>query len=263
MLLKGLGLAFIFIECKNLYGDIEIDSNGNFIRTIEFGGNKKKEGIYSPITQNHRHLQLIRKIRQDKKKSILTKFMTDKYFEDFNKSVVVLANPRTVLNSKFAKKEVKEQVIRADQLVNYIRNTYQNSNEVEESDSKLLAWANFYLELHKDIEKDYTERYEQYRILNKETENIEPFIVNANSSMIRNNIEETEIFKELKAYRLTKSREENIKPYFIYNNNQLKDLISKIPTNIEELQEISGFSEIKVNKYGEDILRIVGKFKAR
>ena len=81
--------------------------------------------------------------------------------------------------------------------------------------------------------------------------------------MIRDNIEETEIFKELKAYRLTKSREENIKPYFIYNNNQLKDLISKIPTNIEELQEISGFSEIKVNKYGEDILRIVGKFKAR
>ena len=255
-------ICFI-IECKNLYGDIEIDSNGNFIRTIEFGGNKKKEGIYSPITQNHRHLQLIRKIRQDKKKSILTKFMTDKYFEDFNKSVVVLANPRTVLNSKFAKKEVKEQVIRADQLVNYIRNTYQNSNEVEESDSKLLDWANFYLELHKDIEKDYTERYEQYRILNKETENIEPFIVNANSSMIRDNIEETEIFKELKAYRLTKSREENIKPYFIYNNNQLKDLISKIPTNIEELQEISGFSEIKVNKYGEDILRIVGKFKAR
>lgn len=127
----------------------------------------------------------------------------------------------------------------------------------------MLAWANFYLELHKDIEKDYTERYEQYRILNKETENIEPFIVNANSSMIRDNIEETEIFKELKAYRLTKSREENIKPYFIYNNNQLKDLISKIPTNIEELQEISGFSEIKVNKYGEDILRIVGKFKAR
>ncbi|WP_246615320.1 nuclease-related domain-containing protein [Clostridium thailandense] len=30
------------IECKNLYGDIEINSMGDFIRTIEFGGRKKQ-----------------------------------------------------------------------------------------------------------------------------------------------------------------------------------------------------------------------------
>lgn len=33
------------IECKNLYGDIEINSAGDFIRTIEFSSRKKKEGI--------------------------------------------------------------------------------------------------------------------------------------------------------------------------------------------------------------------------
>ncbi|NLZ73392.1 MAG: NERD domain-containing protein, partial [Bacteroidales bacterium] len=38
------------IECKNLIGDIEINGAGDFIRTTEFGGRKKKEGIYSPIT---------------------------------------------------------------------------------------------------------------------------------------------------------------------------------------------------------------------
>lgn len=37
------------IECKNLVGNIEINSRGDFIRTFEGG---KKEGIYSPVTQN-------------------------------------------------------------------------------------------------------------------------------------------------------------------------------------------------------------------
>lgn len=43
------------IECKNLIGDIEIDNNGNFIRSYELSGKKIKEGLYSPITQNERH----------------------------------------------------------------------------------------------------------------------------------------------------------------------------------------------------------------
>ena len=53
-------ICFI-IECKNLYGDIEINSAGDFVRTIDFNGKKKKEGIYSPITQNQRHLELMKK----------------------------------------------------------------------------------------------------------------------------------------------------------------------------------------------------------
>src|SRR5665648_247383 len=52
------------IECKNLYGDIEVNSCGDFVRTISFNGKKFKEGIYSPITQNKRHLDLLKKIRQ-------------------------------------------------------------------------------------------------------------------------------------------------------------------------------------------------------
>lgn len=40
----------VFIECKNLYGNIEVDSQGNFTRTVSYGKYYKKEGIYSPIT---------------------------------------------------------------------------------------------------------------------------------------------------------------------------------------------------------------------
>lgn len=253
------------IECKNLIGDIEINSAGDFIRTTEFGGRKKKEGIYSPITQNQRHLELMKKIRVDNKSNILTKLIVDRYFEDGYKSVVVLANPKTVLNAKFAKKEVKEKVIRADQLVKYIKEMCERSKEPAVSDEKLLEWAQSYLILHKEVVKDYTERYEQYKSETTQTAKL----LEVSPSKEENKItvvdeaipvEATEIFKELKAYRLSKSREENIKPYFIYNDSQLKDLILKMPKSKEELKSVAGFGEIKVNKYGDDILNIVGKF---
>lgn len=38
-------MCFI-IECKNLFGNIEINNQGDFIRTMNFAGNTVKEGIY-------------------------------------------------------------------------------------------------------------------------------------------------------------------------------------------------------------------------
>ena len=96
-------LTFI-IECKNLYGNIDINNAGDFVRASEYKGVKKKEGIYSPITQNQRHMDLLKKLRVKSKSNILTKFISERYFDEFNIPVVVLANPKTVLNAKYAKK---------------------------------------------------------------------------------------------------------------------------------------------------------------
>ena len=75
------------------------------------------------------------------------------------------------------------------------------------------------------------------------------------------NIEETEIYKELRAYRLDKSREEKIKPYFIYNNKQLEELIFKMPITKDELKTVSGSADVKASKYGNDITDIIKKYK--
>lgn len=160
-------LCFV-IECKNLYGDIEINESGDFIRTVELYGRRKKEGIYSPITQNQRHMQLMKQIRLDRCKNFIKRAAVERYFEDFNKSIIVLANPRSVLNARYAQKEVKGQVIRADRLVNTIRQMCQNSQEEERSDKRLLAWAEFYLELHAPEERDYLKQYDKYRIKREE-----------------------------------------------------------------------------------------------
>ena len=39
------------LECKNLFGNIEINSNGNFIRRASHNKRYQTEGIYSPITR--------------------------------------------------------------------------------------------------------------------------------------------------------------------------------------------------------------------
>lgn len=232
-------LCFV-IECKNLYGNIEINNQGDFIRTMEFGKIKKREGIYSPITQNQRHLELMKKLKTENKNNGFIKFFTNKYFYEFTKPVVVLANPKTILDDRYAKKEVKEKVIRADKLVDYIKELNKNCKELESNDKDLLRWAESYLNMHKEKNVDFTSKYEKYK-------NIE--------------IENTDIFKALKFYRLQKSREENIKPYFICNDLQLKDLISKMPSSKEELKLVSGFGDVKVDKYGEDIIQIMSKFR--
>ena len=37
------------------------------------------------------------------------------------------------------------------------------------------------------------------------------------------------------------------------------DLLEKMPRTKEELKNVSGFGEVKVNKYGENILKIVNE----
>lgn len=49
-------------------------------------------------------------------------------YSDLFKSLIILANPKTVLNDKFAKKEIKQQVYRADQLIQVIKSENSRSN---------------------------------------------------------------------------------------------------------------------------------------
>lgn len=61
----------------------------------------------------------------------------------------------------------------------------------------------------------------------------------------------------VKAFRLEQSRKEKIKSYYIYNDVQMEDIIEKNPQTKEELFQILGFGNVKVEKYGEEIINIV------
>ena len=148
------------LECKNLFGNIEINSKGDFIRTIRCGGRYYKEGIYSPITQNQRHLQVLKERRSENDGKILAAWK-NYLFKDFFRGLVVLANPKTVVNDRYAKKEVKEQVIRADQLIETIQRMNKASKESASSLKDLKGMGERYLQMHIEKPITYIEKFKQ------------------------------------------------------------------------------------------------------
>ena len=77
------------IECKNLYGNIEIDEKGNFIRHKGSGKFYRKEGFPSPVSQNERHLNILKEIRREYKNNFVTQGLFDKLFPQTYRSIVV------------------------------------------------------------------------------------------------------------------------------------------------------------------------------
>ena len=151
--------CFYIIECKNLFGNIEINNHGDFIRTLQFGKKFYKEGIYSPITQNERHLKVLQECRTEDA-GFFSRLMKNATFDSFFKGIVVLANPKTVVNDKYAKKEVKDKVIRADQLINFIRETEKQSKELAYTPKQMVECARGYLRFNVDERPDYGEKFE-------------------------------------------------------------------------------------------------------
>lgn len=237
------------LECKNLIGDIEVNSSGDFIRTYQVHGKKIKEGFYSPITQNARHLQIIKEVRKSGRSNIITKKLFENFFDENYKSIVVLANPKTVLNAKYAKKEVKEQIVRADQLVQKIKEM-DKQVEYARSEKEMLELANYFLEKNQSDRRDYAEKYE--KILEQVEASKE------NNSSAPNKTKE-KLVTELKAFRLERSRQEGIKPYYIFNDAQMEALIEMNPKNKEELCQVPGFGKVKAEKYGGEILGVLWK----
>lgn len=145
------------IECKNLVGNLEVNERGEFIREFEDG---KREGIYSPITQNQRHLELIRSMREAHR-GFFANLVAGNSFDDIYRSLVVLANPKTILRSRDAKREVLDAVIRGDQLINTIKaiNGSRGPGREKAFRSVVQETAEWFLSQHKPKMIDYSSRY--------------------------------------------------------------------------------------------------------
>jgi len=232
---------YYIIECKNLYGNISIDNKGNFYRI----NNKNKVGIYNPITQLDRHINIIRRYVEDRN-NFIGKLIIKKIFDSMYHGIVVLANDNTVVEDKYAPKNVKNKVIRADKLIEYIKYIEKNTDSYASSEKDIISSCNNILALCKKEETIAEER----PLLN-----INEDITDNNKTININN--DDEIRTNLKKYRLNKSRELNYKPYFIFSDKTLEELINKKPKNKVELKQIEGFGDKKIEMYGIDIIKII------
>ncbi|MFQ9922890.1 MAG: HRDC domain-containing protein [Beduini sp.] len=229
-------LCFV-IECKNLYGNITVNNDGSFSRKVYFGSRYISEGVYSPITQNERHLQVIKKIRLNQAGTI-KKILINNAFDITYKPIIVIANSKTILNTRYAPKNIKSKIIRADQLIEYMKTEYNASKISPSSDKLTRQWAESFLACNQTNITDYLKKYNPYIIEEPER------------------LDKDTLYQKLKEFRYETAKAENIAAYIVFNNKTLDALIEKHPTTLEEIKETPGFGEVKVQKYGKAILDI-------
>jgi ATP-dependent DNA helicase RecQ len=68
---------------------------------------------------------------------------------------------------------------------------------------------------------------------------------------------EKELFEKLKHLRNRIAREENVPAYIIFSDSTLMDLATYLPLTTADLLKISGFGQVKTEKYGQLFLEVV------
>ena len=233
-----------FIECKNLIGNVTVNEKGDFIREYTFSNKKVKKGMYSPLRQVEAQRDVYKKIwnnRLSKNKILNTirRFLSNDGFTNTHRVLVVAANNETILNTKYAPKDIKPKVIKADALIRTIQNDLKQSDkDLWESKKQMEEWANTFLKINVNKDVDYYEYY-------KEQFNLES----------SNN--DDKLKEKLLEFRKSRSKELNIPAYYVYNNDELDLLVKAKPKTLEELKSLSILSSVKINTHGKLIIEII------
>jgi ATP-dependent DNA helicase RecQ len=71
----------------------------------------------------------------------------------------------------------------------------------------------------------------------------------------------TDLLTELKKIRLSIAKEENMPAYIIFNDKTLKQMSISLPTTENEFLAISGVGMNKMDKYGDEFMNVIRRFK--
>ncbi|WP_338472824.1 NERD domain-containing protein [Niallia sp. XMNu-256] len=227
------------IETKKLSGDVEINSDGDFIRILKNGYGKiiKKEGMYSPISQNKRHVNILKEILINE--GVIRTLPIE--------SAVVIANAKTIVKKDKAPKEISNVIYKYDQIVNLLnRELNDKNNEKNMLEKYMYQIANFLMDHHKPITYDYMAKYS---LTEGDFQKEDPVM----------NLPPSDLYNDLKEYRLRKSKEENKKAFMVFTNEMLDTLTKMKPKSKDELRKIKGFGDKKVEQYGDEIISIINR----
>ncbi|SDO16201.1 NERD domain-containing protein [Alkalicoccus daliensis] len=256
------------IETKKLYGDIDVNGSGEFIRKIKnrYGKIVNREGMYSPVTQSERHSRILQKMLSDQ--GLIKKTPV--------KPIVVMANPKSIIDKKKAPKAVQDMIIKSDQLVNYLskdiklhrKDRYMLDKFVTDISDFIISrnkTADVNIDRYKldvpgreSVVSETAPSYEQKtNIDSAPVVEPTPVINDRHVNMSKKNA----LYKELKEYRLKQAKAEEMKPYLIFYNSTLDEIIDKMPGSVADLMNVKGFGKVKGEKYGPAIVEIVRRHR--
>lgn len=240
----------LVLETKRLFGNVTIDHEGNFTREYQIYNRSFKEGMYSPITQNERHVRLLEEFLIDQKLIKVCPIY----------SLIVIANDKTIVNKKYAKAEVKNLIIKHDQLIERLNQLARENDSVKLRHNYMREISQAILQEHKPIKFDFVSKLglemkpQIIETLSKTVQEPSVVVKDVEESDIES---QTKLHSKLKKYRYKISKEKNVKAYYVFNNNELDLLVSIRPKSKDQYISIQGFGERSFEHYGEDIIGII------
>lgn len=228
------------VKCKSLQGNIEIDSYGNFYRWMRKNEKWYKEGIYSPIEQNRRAELVL--------KNVLNGIGVEKLHI---LSFTVFTNPKATINFKESPKDIIDKIIKLDLVNTKLKELVENTQAPTTDEWIAKEIAETLIKLDKsNIQKVNTEEDMEKHAHKEENINIE-------TTPVSSDINKEKLIHALKEYRKETAANNNIPPYFVFNNVEMDRLLLAMPKNKEELLRVKGFGQVKVDRYGDNILDIL------
>lgn len=235
----------LVIEVKNYYGNILVNEKDEFIRQV-YKGNKLtfQEGFYSPIRQVERQAEVFESYMRDMGAITRTPI----------KTVVVFTNNRTVINTKKASAHVKKRILRVDSLVEYIKQELKKSSPVHVFDNQMKELSDYIKASHGEFIDDKPDSVEmkllEETIGNQNESSDVPKTAQTNHSGLE---------EQLKRFRMKLATEQNVKAFHIFTNKTLEELLLKQPCSLNDLKNIHGIGEKKINAFGEELIGIIEK----
>lgn len=253
-----------FIECKNLVGNVSVDSNGVFTREYQFKNRRVKEAIYSPYTQAKRHVEIFRK-KWDAHQGRILRFLADKWFTDLNVPLVVFANPKGILDLRQAPRDVAEHTVRADQLTDYIKKycdrMKRDSSPLKEREMRDIA-QNF-LDVSEPDAPDYSKYFETSDRPSESTPPVTREVPTEAPVSVPKSKPDPNADRLLRdrLIRLRKERSAAMgKPaYFVFNNEELELLIKEKPRTLAELKQKHILKDVRFNTHGKAVVDAISE----
>jgi ATP-dependent DNA helicase RecQ len=79
----------------------------------------------------------------------------------------------------------------------------------------------------------------------------------ANAKEIYSAVSEDPLWYILKAKRTELAREQGVPPYVIFHDSTLLEILNRRPSNIDEMSQISGVGQAKLDRYGDAFLQVL------
>ena len=273
--------TFIYIiECRELYGNIAVNQDGEFFRKVKIGNKVVREAIESPLVVGENHKAILKRVWASK---IEAKNKT-KFEKAFNKSYKILAVVTGTSNSNLDAVEtgLRKKVIKCENLIDYIEKDlekFYSRKDLIDSKEEMHGQAYRLMDLNVDHYDDYEEKYkkmfklENKKIVNtkkvtKKAENPKQPIKKDSLPELKNSIIVTKpivtiavnpsvLRKKLVSYRIKKYKQNDVPADYIFTDDELDLIISKMPRSIDELKRKRILTPVKIKMFGDDIIKII------